>query len=356
MVQSQSALRRKSKARELLDWARDKEQDDGLRALVNSSIEREHGQDISTDTDLDNVASSKTGMRQVKRSRMQKEMDELERWLEDEDSEMLRALEDPWVIVPPLASADLDVMGTLSSLGGGARTHQGFDDDFTVFVSAPAAPSSSPSPSGVSTPIQNQSQNVSFSFDSDRLEPSAHLDTSASYRSLGSVSDFGDEGSAGGADRAHHNVSDDDDVNSEGEDGDLPSKAEIQAASMRIFGPPPVLRATAPSPAKPQNVSQTARSVPPASETVLGTMTPLSTSPASNVPTDFEDEEEDSARNFDLSRVLSALQTMKAEIAEMGTEEEKRRAAARAALGLVYGLGIHRDEGEEMEVEKGGVI
>jgi len=42
--------------------------------------------------------------------------------------------------------------------------------------------------------------------------------------------------------------------------------------------------------------------------------------------------------NFDLSRVLNALQTMKEEISGMDDEDARRKAAARAALGLVYGL------------------
>ena len=41
---------------------------------------------------------------------------------------------------------------------------------------------------------------------------------------------------------------------------------------------------------------------------------------------------------FDLSRVLSALQGMKEEISGITDESERRKAAARVALGLVYGL------------------
>ena len=41
---------------------------------------------------------------------------------------------------------------------------------------------------------------------------------------------------------------------------------------------------------------------------------------------------------FDLSRVLGALEAMKEEIAGIADEDEKRRAAAKVALGLVYGL------------------
>ena len=40
---------------------------------------------------------------------------------------------------------------------------------------------------------------------------------------------------------------------------------------------------------------------------------------------------------FDLSRVLGAVQAMKEEISGMTDEGERRKAAARVALGLVYG-------------------
>jgi hypothetical protein len=42
--------------------------------------------------------------------------------------------------------------------------------------------------------------------------------------------------------------------------------------------------------------------------------------------------------NFDLSAVLSTLDGIKAEIAGIEDEDTRRRAAAQAALGLVYGL------------------
>ena len=43
---------------------------------------------------------------------------------------------------------------------------------------------------------------------------------------------------------------------------------------------------------------------------------------------------------FDLSQVMNVLQEMKSEISGMDSEEERRKAAARVALGLVYGLEI----------------
>ena len=49
---------------------------------------------------------------------------------------------------------------------------------------------------------------------------------------------------------------------------------------------------------------------------------------------------------FDLSRVFGALQVMKEEIGNITDEKEKRQAAARAALGLVYGLDIGNEDAE----------
>lgn len=51
-----------------------------------------------------------------------------------------------------------------------------------------------------------------------------------------------------------------------------------------------------------------------------------------------EVDEGDSQTPFDLSRVLGALEAMKEEIAGITDEDEKRKAAAKVALGLVYGL------------------
>lgn len=51
------------------------------------------------------------------------------------------------------------------------------------------------------------------------------------------------------------------------------------------------------------------------------------------------DEDENDLGSFDLSRVLAGLDAMKAEISTMTSEDERRKAAARVALGLVYGLG-----------------
>ena len=96
------------------------------------------------------------------------------------------------------------------------------------------------------------------------------------YHSLGSHSDLGD-------------ISQDVDDEEEEEEG-MPSKSEIRESAQRIFGH------------------------------------------GSGEEDDFD------LAPFDISQVMSALQGMKAEISHMDNEEERRKAAARIALGLVYGL------------------
>ena len=65
MVRSTSTSVRKSKAHELLDWAYEEEDEDGLRAIV----------------DQDRVDS----INNDEKSRMQKEMEQLERWLQEDE-------------------------------------------------------------------------------------------------------------------------------------------------------------------------------------------------------------------------------------------------------------------------------
>lgn len=319
MVQSQSTTNRKSKARELLDWAREEEENDGLRALVGDA---DSSRDLSDgDSEIytfDNPMLKPPGAGADKKSRMQKEMEELERWLEDDEA--VHADEDPWANIAANARTLTDLLAMTTSpldierpqpwtnneAGLEMPPHSGFDDDFTVFVSAPAV-----SISGRSTP--------SASFDMDRLEP---MHTGASYRSLGSVSDFGEV-----------RAEDEDDI-------DLPSEAEIKATSSRIFGssllprPPPL------------NRTATARPVSPAQQTAKPFSSSTSFSSSDGHASDDENSEEGDYEvgNFDLSRVLSALQNMKEEISGMDNEDERRKAAARAALGLVYGLERHDAE------------
>jgi len=171
----------------------------------------------------------------------------------------------------------------------GSKFSIGFEDDFTTFVSAPAVDFES----GEITPDANgyykqYDSPMPSAIRSGTLEPGSA--NSARYQSLGSDfggSDFGDE------EPLYESLGD-------SEDEDLPTKEEIREASAKIFGKV-------------------------VAETPYGTSIP-----------DSSDEEERAP--FDLSQVMNVLQQFKTEISEMDDEEERRKAAAKVALGLVYGL------------------
>jgi len=144
------------------------------------------------------------------------------------------------------------------------------------------------------------------------------------YRSLGSVSDLA--------------ASDD---GKDVDDEDFPGKEEIMATSSRIFGTdkfpkPPALESRTTT-IRPSDFSN---SLPPAEVSPTSKTDSLLKSLPPEVEIGHEGEGDDSydMAPFDLSRVFSALQEMKAEISNMEDEAERRKAAARVALGLVYGL------------------
>ncbi|KAG9052153.1 hypothetical protein FS842_010408 [Serendipita sp. 407] len=78
----------------------------------------------------------------------------------------------------------------------------------------------------------------------------------------------------------------------------------------------------------------------PSSEEILKTSQRIfGRSFASRESPDGEGEDnDDDPGDFDLGSIMGALQNMKEEIAGISNEEEKRKAAARVALGLVWGL------------------
>ncbi|EGN98317.1 hypothetical protein SERLA73DRAFT_74545 [Serpula lacrymans var. lacrymans S7.3] len=234
---------------------------------------------------------------------------------------------------------------------GVSASEFGFEDDFTVFLSAPSVsslPLPQPSPS-VPSSASNQAASIpesssfgsTYSFESPAKPKSGrstptmddgflapHSYSGIAYKSLGSVSDFGEEN-----EQDHDNSIDlllDRDVFGSGESDDddvLPSKAEIRATSQRIFGSLPISI----SPTDDVGVgaglpdmrnAQTARP-----SGASGPRTP------SNVPhvTGLE------SQPFDLTNVLGVLQGLKEEIAQL-PDEERRKAAARVALGFAYGL------------------
>lgn len=238
---------------------------------------------------------------------MKQEMEELARWLEEDHA---LQVDDPWKSAASTGGMNMASAVTDSDDGdpvGATEVKFGFDDDFTVFVSAPAM-----------DPIEISGRSTP-DIHTDGLTPTGpyagHL-----YRTLGSVSDLG--GSEDGADAEVDDV-----------DDELPSKEEILATSSRIFGtsklPLPPVVDTDTNTGKVSKTSEKSSSTAAAAKTlsdddldafVTGGDASYDTEP------------------FDLSKVLNALQEMKAEIANMEDESERRRAAARVALGLVYGL------------------
>jgi len=290
MVQPSSsgpASKRKSRARELLDWAREEECDDGLRALVQPPIDEVEG---------DTLSSTPTVQTKPKTSRMQKEMDEFQRWLEEDESQ--RVNEDPWACRGHIEFESPDTIESFSDAktptattfagsgigfpGGG----HGFEDDFTDFIGAPV------------------------DHEPRRSEPNSAKKPSFAYMSLGSEFDV-----------------------LEGDDTELPSQDEIQATTRRLFGslpshPPTYTSVSSQQPLLATNLSDLGASPAP-STTTLG------------------DDDGSEFSQFDLSRVFSALQVMKEEISDITDDSERRRAAARVALGLVYGL--QRDEDADVQ-------
>src|ERR1700722_15320735 len=137
--------------------------------------------------------------------------------------------------------------------------------------------------------VSSSSANAVFEDDqSDSERPRVE----SSYASLRSLSDCGGEG---------------EELENE-DDEALPTKEEIQTTSERIFGG----ALWNPSPTSPN-------------------AQPISVPEGESL----EDVEHPA---FDLTHVLSSLEGMKAEIANIEDDTERRNAAARVALGLMYGL------------------
>lgn len=272
---------------ELLDWAREEEYEDGLRALVQSPID-----------DIDNPppfthTTPPPSQAKPKTSRLQKEMDELERWLEEDESQ--RVNEDPWarrdefgspLVIESRSGFKTPTAATFVGSGSGPGGEgDGFEDDFTDFVGAPV------------------------DFEVRRSDSTSTKGRSFSYMSLHSEFDVD-------------------------EDTDLPSHDEIQATSNQIFG------STSSHIPIPTSGSKQQQFLSPTDAPGLGV------SPAPTTST-LGDEDDFGMSRFDLSRVFSSLQVMKEEISEMSDDGERRRAAARVALGLVYGL--QRDEDTDVQ-------
>ncbi|KAG2046452.1 hypothetical protein BDR06DRAFT_190745 [Suillus hirtellus] len=292
------------------------------RGLGLLTTNRDTGEDLSS-----LIATRSPGGR----DRMQRELEELERWLDEDNFEgHLHTSEktisnDPWSAAATTGS----LSPTEDSSTQGLYNHT-FDDDFTAFVSASASAADAGTQlAQVSSerqipPLPSLSFSSTFTFDSgsdtsgrstpaneehdfSRLSANAS-DLGISYRSLGSVSDFGDPE----AEESHKH---------EDSSDEMPSNAEIAATSERIFG-------------------ATSLAFSPTDENDVGSL-----QGDLSVPSEVEtaDPPETDLERFDLQSMLSALQGLKEEIAGMPDSQERKRAAARVALGLVYGLNGNSD-------------
>lgn len=287
LVQSSRTTQRKTRAGNLLDWAAIEDAGGGSAPL------------------LEGLTASQGELNQ----RMQKEIDALENWLEEDTPSpevdakgyKRRDHNDPWstsVYHGEQYGFDYD---------GGSTS--GFEDDFDEFVGAPVdvtygaerRPASSSS-----APQRAFTTNfVPFSADTIRVEDDSL--------------DFADN------------------------DPDLPSHTEIEEMSKRLFDSATL--------APPSNTHTWQRLHSPlahdSTELPDGTFEEASDAQGRSGFLQLDedglaqggpDDEDFEFGTFDLSKVLGALQGAKEEIAGMEDEGERRKAAARVALGLVYGL------------------
>lgn len=218
------------------------------------------------------------------------ELEQLAKWLEEDESSIQHAdrvnlyRNDPWELATNSGQP-------IPARGPSLK----FEDDFTVLVSAP-----------MGGPVEHSSGSSTPEVGPDAAWLSAS--GGSLYNTLGSNPDLGelvardekDEDPAKDVTVSEADNSDDE---------DLPSKEEIERVRNRIFGT--------------RTVRQDEKN-----GKGIGNV---------NDGMDDDDEEYDMSA-FNLTKVLGALEQMKTEIAMMEDEVERRKAAARVALGLVYGL------------------
>lgn len=269
-------------------------------SLFDWGNEGTYDQSSSLASDLMPSSSSDISTRAM---RMQSEIEELTKWLENDVRDGDK--ENPWRVAARsdgIVSSPIE--GDSDNFAASAEVPASkFDDDFTIFVSAPGemGMEKPKAGSGHSTPLGNED-------DEDGLRPPEGM---RAYNSLGSVSDFG-EGGGSGKELENPRAPFDD------EDEDLPTRDEIYETSSRIFG---------------KNISRS----PAGFQQIYDTGSSLELREAEVDDADY------ALAPFDLSRVLGTLQQMKEDISGIGDEGERRRAAARVALGLVYGLEAEGD-------------
>ncbi|KAJ3992684.1 hypothetical protein F5050DRAFT_883414 [Lentinula boryana] len=345
----QNRLQRSGQDQQSPSFEEDRSGDDALLDWAQNSFDQTDNIDLDIEDEANLVATQTPVSRVVHQTRMRKEMEELRRWLEEEPKDHSSDMEgsnvnDPWGRAASSTSSQpgMITMSPSSEEGGFSFSHSvlakedKFDDDFTVFVSAPAEGSSS-GPSHPSTSIsKTRSRLESFSeeafpsfasfgespftashpFDDESLEDTSfdYLTLSDGhsgimYHSLASASDLGETLDEEVPLHLNSHENQDHDKNTEDNDDGLPTQIEIRASAQRIFGS---LQSSSLSTSKKYDAI----------------------SAESNAELDGFDDDMD----FDLTHMVSAIQGMKAEISEMDDMDDRRKAAARVALGLVYGL------------------
>ncbi|KAJ3851396.1 hypothetical protein EV368DRAFT_43219 [Lentinula lateritia] len=336
---------------------RSQRKDDDSNALdwAQNSFDETDDPDFDVADDAYFVTAQTPVSRMAQQVRMKNEMEELRRWLEEDEREIRNddledggdSRNDPWgrAVSSTASQSAVMTMSPTSEEGGLSYSvplkEDKFDDDFTVFVSAPAQDSfSSPSHPASTSPSKSHQDSISegsfpsfasfgdssftaaypFDDESSGLYGDTSFDSLAPpdqnsgimYHSLGSASDLGDlpNEEAFPAHSSPHMQADNDHKAADDSDDGLPTQSEIRASAHRIFG----------------------------------TLSSPSSSSAKRLEGDAAEEtnakfdEFDDDMDFDLTHMVSAIQGMKAEISGMENEDDRRKAAARVALGLVYGL------------------
>ncbi|KAJ3987933.1 hypothetical protein F5890DRAFT_1622021 [Lentinula detonsa] len=337
----QNRLQRRGHDQQSPSFEEDRSGDDALLDWAQNSFDQADNIDLDIEDEANLVANQTPVSRVVHQARMRKEMEELRRWLEEEEpkdySHDMEDVNDPWGRAASSTSSQPGMITMSPSSEEGGFSHSvlpkedKFDDDFTVFVSAPAEGSSS-SPSHPSTsPSKTRSRLESFSeeafpsfasfgespftashpFDDESLRDTSFDSLTLSdghsgimYHSLASASDLGETLDEEEAVPVHLNSHEDQDhdKNSEDNDDGLPTQIEIRASAQRIFG-----------------------SLPSSSLSTSKKYDAISAEESNAELHEFDDD-----MDFDLTHM--------AEISEMEDMDDRRKAAARVALGLVYGL------------------
>lgn len=268
-----------------------------------------------------------------------------------------------------------------------------FEDDFTVFVSAPAEDVANAGAGAGAKPWGGLDLDLAHAgFVADDATPlaTAFADSVvtgdslgarnagltpvraqgrgrsgglSSYRALGSVSDFGgdeaerraeqalggsastdDEGEDGeeewedavddGGDESWGEDVDGEEEEGDDDDAEMPTQGEILATAARIFGGAQASGNTFRTAGEVNRAAQAQAAVAPSAHG--------GGDADADADADPEDDTLGPAGPIDIEHVLRSLQGLRTEIAGVEDEEERRRMAARVALGFVYGMDLEK--------------